>query len=418
MRKRAAVVLAVLIGLLAPAVPASAAAPLTVSGRVLDETGRPVAGATVRTWFRLHLEVEEPELGIVESIFWAFGCVISLGFLCDRDEDRTENVAAVARTDRNGRYVLRLDGYDTAWEIVGGVAHDVDVTAPVLVRGTAPATMTTGAAHLTRASTPTLPTFRLWLRGASINAVSPTRRRLRAGVPSVLGRPVRPAKVYLVQGWAPVWSYGEVPRDVDVDSRVVEDGTTGTQSFVTTTAGSMRIEYRSGVRPVTKAAMPLSRGRRCYDGSALLGRQIRGCPLTDGDLAEPVYPASSRVVVDLEDLSVPEAYVVHGCDVLGVETSIDGEVFLGVETEQRERRVRTGRPDLPARYVRLRLDGCAAAEVSIYGRPYALPLPKAPNPTAPVAGAPTVPATPPVTVAPPLTVDVPAAPLGILRLAG
>ena len=373
MRKRAAVVLAVLIGLLAPAAPASAAAPLTVSGRVLDEAGRPVAGATVRAWVTLHLEVEEHGPGLLDAFFWGLGCIFSFGFACDAD--RTENVGAVARTDRNGRYVLRFPGYDTTWEIVSGVANDVEITAPTLVRGTEPATTSTAVAPVTRA---TMPTFRLWLRGATVYAVSPTRRRLRAGVPSVLGRPVRPASVTLLDGYRPVWHYGEVARDRDVDSRVVEDGTTGTRSVVTTIAGSMRISYRSGVRPVSKAAVPLSRGKRCYADHVLLGRQIQGCPLTEGDLADESHVTYSTVVVDLGELSVPEAYVVRHCDVVAVDTSLDGVVYQSVRTEEKERRVHTGRPGLPARYVRLRLDYCRLAEVSVFGRPYELPLPKAP----------------------------------------
>jgi len=378
MKKRAAVVVAILIGLLAPAVPASAATPITLSGRVLDETGRPVAGAIVRARLTLYKEVEEDVWsGIFDGLVWGLGCAFSLGLACDfpgSDEDETVNVGAAAGTDRNGRYVLRYSGYDTTWEIVSGVANDVEITAPALVRGTDPATTSTSSAYVTGA---TLPTFRLWLRGATVYAVSPTRRRLRAGVPSVLGRPVRPAKVSLVQGYQQVWSYGEVPRDRDVDSRVVENGTTGTQSTVTTAAGSMRIAYRSGVRPVTKPAVPLSRGKRCADGDVLLGRQIWGCPLTDGDLAEGPEESYSTVVVDLGELSVPEAYVVRECDVLGVATSVDGAVFLPVDTEEKERRVYTGKPDLPARYVRVRLDSCGPAEVSVFGKPYELPLSKA-----------------------------------------
>src|SRR3712207_3962924 len=155
MRRRTGVLLAVLLGLLAVPVPASAAAPVTLSGRVLDEAGLPVAGATVTGSLDIRY-------GLVESIFDglgdALGCLFSFGRSCDT----TDRVSVTARTDRNGRYVLR---YDTTATLASDAVRDVRVTAPALVRGTEPASTTLPVAYASRG---TLPTFRLWLRGAAL----------------------------------------------------------------------------------------------------------------------------------------------------------------------------------------------------------------------------------------------------------
>lgn len=373
MRRRAGVLLAVLLGLLAVPVPASAAAPVTLSGRVLDETGRPVAGATVAGSVDIHYDLVE---SIIDDIGDALGCLFSFGRSCDT----TDRVTATARTDRNGRYVLR---YDTTWTLSSNAVHDVRITAPTLVHGTEPASTTMPVAYTTRR---TLPTFRLWLRGAALDPPRGTRRRLRAGVPRVLGRPVRPPTVELVQGWATVWSYGQVGRDRDVDARVAEEGTTGVRSSVTTKVGPVSVKYRSGVRPVARPVRPLSRGKRCYDEDHGLPYEIKACPLTDGELArEAVSHSHENVVVDLGALSVPDAYIARGCAITKVATSVEGVVYRTVVTKEAERGVHTGRPDLPARYVRLTLDWCRPAELSVFGSPMTLPPgPPAPRPRATV----------------------------------
>lgn len=385
MTKRAAVVLTVLLGLLVPAAPAAAAGSVALSGRVLDENGRPVAGATVR------FSVEVPP-GIMDTLGSALGCLFSFGFACDMPEWSTR-VVGTGRTDRAGRYVLR---FTSARPPRLGAVHDVEVTGPALVRGTLPATTRMSAAY---PSGTTLPAFRLWLRGASADAVSPTRRRLRAGVPRALGTPVGPPKVVLVQGTRTTWSYGEVPRDRHVDTRVVEDGTTGTQTTVTTKVGTTYVSYRSGVRPVTRAARPLSRDRRCYGyAGPLIKRSMPGCPLTDGLLADGAERDAGRVVIDLGALSTPVAYVARQCDVYSVAGSVEGEVFFDVDVEERERRVYTGTPDLPVRYVRLDVGSCDPTETSVFGTPYVLPVPPAPVPQVAVPRVPAPPAGPLVPV--------------------
>jgi hypothetical protein len=184
--------------------------------------------------------------------------------------------------------------------------------------------------------------------------------------------------VVLVQRTRTVWSYGEVAHDRDVDTRAAEAGTTGTQSTVTTTVGSTRVHYRSGVRPVTKRVTPMSRGKKCYDADGLLPSEISPCPLTDGWLFGPagVSHSLSAIVVDLGALATPEAYVVRGCTVTGVSTSAEGVVYLHVDVDQREPGIYTGEPPLPARYVRLEVELCRPVEVSVFAAPFD-PLPVA-----------------------------------------
>jgi hypothetical protein len=357
MTRRATVVLAVLLGVLAPAVPASAAASIMIAGRVLDEAGHPVAGATVAGSVDIEYTAWQ---SFVNGIGDVLACLVSLGFACDPFE--TDRVRVTARTDRNGRYVLR---YDTAWTLAGNAVHDVEVTAPVLVRGTAPATTTADVAY---ARGGTLPAFRVWLRGAALDPARGTRRRLRAGVPGALGRPVHPPAVELVQGWATVWSYGQVAHDRDVDARVAEAGTTGTRSSVTARAGALVVRYRSGVRPVGTTVRPLSRGRRCYDDDHGLRQEIDDCPLTDGRLGYPPARFSlNEFVVDLGGLTKPDAYIARGCAIKAVAASVEGVVFLDVATTQHERGVHTGSPELPVRYVRLTLGWCKPTELSVFG---------------------------------------------------
>jgi hypothetical protein len=367
MRTRAVLATALLLALLAPAVPASAARQTTVSGRVLDENGRGVASATVT------FGVDVPP-GILEELFFdlghAFDCLFSFFFSCERHTLGPTHYEAAARTDGSGRYVLRFDA-DSPLGV--HLVHDVDVTRPALIRGTLPPTTHTTVAY---GGERTLPPYRLWLRGASVDKVSTTHRRIRARVPGSLGTPVSPVEVHLVQGSRSVWSYGEVVGGFrTVDARVAETGTTGTQTYVTAKAGARKVTYRSGVRPVTKALRPLSRGRRCYGYRGPLRTEQPGCGLTDGrlgDTANLTYD-SAYVDVELGGLAYPEAYVARGCDVDAVAVSVDGVVFLDVSITERERRVYTGRPDLPVRYVRLHLGDCRPRETSVFGQPFTVP---------------------------------------------
>lgn len=374
MHRRAAVVTAVLLGLLAPAVPASAAGRVAVSGRVLDETGRGVPSATVR--FSVdpkHL----PGTGFFEGLAEALVCLFSLFIICEETPapDTTSPLEVTARTDSRGRYVLR---FDPAWRVGAHVVHHIDVTRPALIRGTLPPTTHTTVRYR---GGKTLPAFRLWLRGASLDPVGKTQRRLRAVVPKAFGTPVDAPAVDLVQGSRTVWSYGAVSRDRTVDTRVSESGTTGTQTRVVTRIGSAYATYRSGVRPVPKPVRPLSRGKRCYGYRGSRRSEVPGCPLTDGRLAHP--PAATfegrHVVVDLGELSTPEAYVTRGCPVYAVAASVEGVVFLDVDVEEKERRVYTGKPAVPVRYVRLDLGQCRPAGVSVFGSPFAIPVPPAPR---------------------------------------
>ncbi|HWL34621.1 MAG TPA: hypothetical protein VNQ77_00370 [Frankiaceae bacterium] len=379
-RRAAAVTAATLLGLLAPAVPASAAAPrVTLSGRVLDENGRGVATATVR--FSVEVRKDPPPSSLADDLGDAFSlfarglfCAFSFGFGCDlMDDDEPEawRVTVNARTDASGRWAY---AFGSGLRVEEQVFDDVAVTRPALIRGTLPPRTTTSVRYRGER---TLPTIRLWLRGASVDKVSTTHRRIRAKVPAVLGTPASPVNVALVQGSKTAWSYGDVVGGVrTVDTRVVETGTTGTQTRVTTKIGSRYVTYRSGVRPVTKAVRPMSRGKGCYVHRLVPPAEPPRCELTDGRLGErsDVTDADRSVVVDLGRLSRPEAYVVRGCEVRAVAGSVEGVVYLDVSVESKERQVYTGSPAVPVRYVRLDVGTCWPREVSVFGAPFATPV--------------------------------------------
>jgi hypothetical protein len=73
-------------------------------------------------------------------------------------------------------------------------------------------------------------------------------------------------------------------------------------------------------------------------------------------------------------LSTPEAYVARDCAVHAVAASVEGVVFLDVDVAENERRVYTGEPLVPVRYVRLDLGSCRPTEASVFGSVLTLPV--------------------------------------------
>ena len=372
MRTIRAAAAAVLLALLASAAPADAAQRTSVTGRVLDEAGRGVAGATVLFVLPKSHPAYSRELTTGEEKCEFVWFLFFFSETCTRKTTPDTTPTAVrATTDRNGRYVLRVKPH---WRVAASGTHDVTVIGR------------SAASGMPRARTVTtvnyqggpLRTVHLWGQVASVDPVSGTERDLKVtALPKAMGRPYYDPIVRLLQGSRTVWSYGRVSGSRRVDTLTVVAGTTGVQAEVATSVNGTRVWYRSAPRAVRSPHRPASRGLRCHSGRSASNPPIPGCPLTDGRLATPeLIPYDvSTVVVDLEEPMLVDAYVAHQCAIRSVEASLEGSVYLPVSWTSKDRVYRSD--PFPARYVRIELY-CDPTEVSVFGEPL-LPQPPANN---------------------------------------
>jgi hypothetical protein len=375
----------VLLSLLVAVVPASAGGAATVTGRVLDQSGKPVAGAYVR----LTRPAEDHGGGFLGGLFGFFDAlacafVAITGDRCDYGPD-----SVAARTDAAGRYTLRLP-YD---RYVSGADTD---TLEIVGKGggAAPPRLETKVAFPGRSVK--LRDYRLWGQAAHLDPVTPLHRTLHVDpLPSALGSAKDDPDVWLLQGTRRVWSFGAVPRDRQVDTRIAEHGTTSAQASVVARLGSYDVTYTSTARAVRDTVKPLSRGRSCFAyGAKEKPLRLSGCRFSDGRLGDPVsgtYRSASgkacttcanreRLLVDLAEPGVVGAVVVRGCGADGwyglpnasgrapVEVSVEGTRFVPYPTgSPAGDGVAVGLP-LPARYVRIDLSSCRSVptEVSVF----------------------------------------------------
>jgi hypothetical protein len=403
LRPPAAVVAALLqVGLLPPA--AAQAAPsaravttVSVSGRVVDTTGRPVSGAVVTVGDNV------PGLLIAIELF---ACVFSLAAVLDPLACGPHAVTATIRAD--GTFTARLPK---------GSPVQRAGTLRLSVRGMPVAVGLTGALTSTTrpydGRTRSLGDLPLW---------QPELRQVRDGdrVRMDVDPPpgaksfsmrLRSAGEKGVAWHLPVSKQGEI----DVDARVLEPGTRSADGYADGAVAGHRAGFWSAGRPVAPAvAAPVSRKRPCstyQDGGALM--PIAGCPFTDGRLAtelglhealrlvgrpscqyddECSAPAAPNAfVLDLGEVRVMRAVLLRDCG-CQVELSLDGTRWYPWLQERREGTagdvVVTGAP-VPAQHVRLVGDVFTSwrlREVSVFAdRPLPVPVTVPPLPARPPA---------------------------------
>lgn len=361
-----------------PAVASPQPRPTFVRGRVLDDAGRPVAGATVR------LTSDHDLFGF--PILVACATFLFLPEPC-------RPAVATATTGRDGRYAIRVHN-------TSAVGQPGQKSLTIFGPG--------GTPSLPGAYTATqvywaqrdlgVPDLRLWNAEPSVEAIGPAVRVRRQPMPASFGRPQQAApSVYLLQGTNAVWRYADTNDEHWSDARTVEHGVTGVRQVAVATFGhGYKATYFSRAVPVAATRVkPLSRGASCAaygpDDSLL---PLSGCRYTDGKLADAVDPRyatasykacqypSARcahpgwVRLDLGAPAVAQAAVVRGCQpdpndttgTLPAEVSVDGATWLPFLATNPWSDLQYA-PPTPARYLRINLRSCLRppTEISLYG---------------------------------------------------
>ncbi|HEV2889125.1 MAG TPA: carboxypeptidase-like regulatory domain-containing protein [Frankiaceae bacterium] len=359
-----------------PAVASPQPPPTYVRGRVLDDAGRPVAGATVR------LTSDTDMFGF--PILLACATFLFLPQPC-------RPAVATARTGRDGRYAIQVDD----WTPVGRAGQK---SLTIFGPGTPslPGAYTATQVYWARRDL-AVPDLRLWNAEPSVEAFGPAVRVRRQPLPAAFGRPQQEApSVYLLQGASAVWRYADTNDEHWSDARTVEQGVTGVREVAVATFGhGYKATYFSRAVPVAAPpVMPPSRGASCAaygtDDSLV---PLAGCRYTDGALAAEVdnryatgnYKAcqfpSARcahpgwVRLDLGALKVAQAAVVRGCQpdpnettgTMPAEVSVDGTVWTPFLATNPWSELDYA-PPTPVRYLRVDLRSCLrpATEISLF----------------------------------------------------
>lgn len=361
------------------AVPASAA-PTVLYGRVLDDAGRPVRGATVRV--------------TAKADMFGFPLMVMCGLMTVPMPPLCFDASASAVTGADGRYSIRVKNSS----LVGRMG---DKSLTITERGTpelAGAYTTTEIYWAQRDLR--VHDLRLWHAKPVVEAFGAGMVRVRRDpLPAAFGAPRQetPA-LYLLQGASGVWKYADEPGDHYADARTVEAGTTAAREVaVGKLPGGYLVTYFSRGVPVAAGRVtPVSRGAACAaygDGDALV--PLPGCRYTDGRLGDAVdaryasgagkacrYPTArcphpGWVRFDLGAVAPIQAAVVRGCtpdpdETLGTfpaEVSVDGTTWAPFLARNPWSEL-VYAPPTPARYVRVDLRSCGLippTEVSVYG---------------------------------------------------
>lgn len=361
------------------AVPASAA-PTVLYGRVLDDAGRPVRGATVRM--------------TAKADMFGFPLMVMCGLMVVPMPPLCFDATASGVTGPDGRYSIKIRNSS----LLGRMG---DKSLTITERGTpelAGAYTTTEIYWAQRSLR--VHDMRLWHAKPVVEPFGVGMVRVRRDpLPAAFGAATQETpSLYLLQGASGVWKYADESSDHYADARTVEAGTTGAREVaVATLGGGYRVTYFSRAVPVNAArTTPVSRGASCAaygEGDALV--PLPGCKYTDGRLGDAVdmryasaggkacrYPTArcahpAWVRFDLGSVSAIHAAVVRGCtpdptEPLGTfpaEVSVDGTTWAPFLARNPWSEL-VYAPPTPARYVRVDLRSCglvAPTEVSVYG---------------------------------------------------
>lgn len=320
---------------------------IPVRGRVVDVSGRPVAGAEVR------LTQHEGFFGGFARALTAFA---TLGLACLTEI--CEVPYGVGRTDSAGRYTVYLERGVEDYDLVvstrsGSVSALIDFAGRPLA----------------------LPDVVLWNPSVRL-AVSGTRAQVRFAAP--------PARL---GSWES--AYGSVTTDADrvretllsmpdvhsgdtFDARLVEDDTVTLHVTLTVRGRLGKTTYSGRSAEYRGRLVPGSRGKPCFEYGRS-GRPIRNapCALTDGDLytqwtpkvadyqCANGSPCDRRVTVDLGAVRRVRYVAARVCDPFfdQVESSVDGkswQVLVARRSGDGGDDVCAKAVDVRARYVRVK----------------------------------------------------------------
>ncbi|MCW2797603.1 hypothetical protein [Nocardioides sp.] len=345
-------------------------APIRISGRALDASGRPLSGAHV-------LLFKQADLGEV-----LLGTVLAIGTLSTvcllRDPPALCDKASIATADADGRYEFELKGSDTQGTLGTEATLNAVFSGP-------PAQGSTTISFTAKDTEITLPDARLWRSRASVSGQiglswSP--------LPRAAGRdPAYTAELFEAHGQSAFWSQPASGNAASIDPRILEDQSgavavsAGTDLAGGSGTGDVRASYLSTRLPVDgTASRPPSRGRPCaaVTGTARpVTRTMSACAATDGDLLTPAQLSGkgaavvTGVVIDLGGSRPVDLVVARGVSgQLIVEVSEDGSTYRTVATGSGPTLALrpAGRPN--ARFVRLRspagLDESLLSELSVW----------------------------------------------------
>jgi hypothetical protein len=347
-------------------------APVRISGRALDATGAPLAGAKV-------LLFKQADLGEV-----LFGTVLAVGSLSTicllPDPPALCRKARTATADQDGRYHFELTGEDTQGTL------GTESTLNVVFSGPAAEGSTT-VSFSAKDTAVDLPDARLWRSSARVSRSGGAIRLAWSRVPEAAGHDAAySAQLFEADSQTALWSQPASGRAASIDPRILEDrpGTVAVSAGAVLSGGrgtgTVRASYLSRRLPVQgTAGAPPSRGRPCAPvtgtSPATDGRFSR-CAATDGHLDQPARLTAAEgsvvagVVVDLGAARPVDLVVARGfAGQFVVEVSVDGRAYRTVATTSGTTAVRP--PGSPrARFVRLRsptgLDQSLSSEVSIW----------------------------------------------------
>ena len=364
MRRRVLAVTLAVASLIAAAGPVEAAPAKThhvprLTGRVLDQAGHPVAGASV---------VLSANLSPFELLALGLTCALSFGAAPD---PICGPVALTTRTDRTGAFAFAVN---PKW-LVGepGSTDELTVTGRSPAAGLKGAVSTENVAISGRDRS--VGTIVVWQPAIGLSR-SNGQYTVRVPAAPHSATLTKVARV-LDRSRGLAWSLAlDDHGNATVDERVFETGA----PIISASATSGHVRYTSWDQRVVDVGVPTSRGLACstYLTNGQLA-PITGCPYTNGHLGQPmdlstamrVVPASAcewssdcaspnTLVLDLGQVRLLDAVVWRNCSSrCVVETSLDGKVAWSAWPQQKQAGTRdavvTG-PKVPVRYVRVRGD--------------------------------------------------------------
>ena len=354
-------------------------ADITVSGRALDASGKPLANTKVRLF--KEADFGEAVIGIVFTLG-------TLGSVCLLPNAPTVcRRAKTATTDASGQFTFKLKGSDTQGLIGTESTLDLVVSNP----GAGANDPSTTVTFTVKQASVSLPDARLWAAKPAVREGGDTVHLTWPALPASYGSsPKYAAQLYDPTRQAATWTQNASAGGADIDARILEDKAAAAAVQVRTElagasgAGSVHGVYGSAkvaVRPI--AGAPPSRGKPCLATTGFTSSPNSDavpqakCTVTDGDLigvgnltGKPNQTVTG-VTVDLQAERPVHLVVVRGFGgMFDLEVSSDGQTFrqVGIGEGSTATVSPAGAPT--ARYVRVRspsgLSQSLMCEVSIW----------------------------------------------------